>query len=216
MERHLGNIHIVLRISARLYFIFLLWPLLFSCSHSNDDQQINSLIDLDGDGVSDNTDQCNYTPNGVQVDENGCIAYIYFDENEDSLFSFLGVRDITIKAYEYAEVGDAGVVNGVTYMIVDEAMLREMIANGEDVTRVCTTKVTDMSGMFSGSDFNQNIRSWDVSNVTNMNGMFRDALSFDQILDSWDVENVRSCDDFGYNTPKWHVLAKPRFTNCIP
>ena len=37
-------------------------------------------------------------------------------------------------------------INGVTYTVVDEAMLRAMVANEEDVTKVVTTKVTNMSG----------------------------------------------------------------------
>ena len=58
---------------------------------------------------------------------------------------YLGNNGVTIKACEFANVGDTGVVNGVTYTVVDEEMLREMIANQEDVTKAVTTKVTDMS-----------------------------------------------------------------------
>ena len=34
-----------------------------------------------------------------------------------------------------------GVIDGVTYTVVDEAMLRQMVANGEDVTKVTTLKL---------------------------------------------------------------------------
>jgi len=37
------------------------------------------------------------------------------------------------------KLDDTGVINGVTYTVVDEAMLREMVANEEDVTKVVTT-----------------------------------------------------------------------------
>ena len=48
--------------------------------------------------------------------------------------------------------------------------LRVMVANNEDVTKVVTTKVTNFETIyFKGkSSFNQQITSWDVSNVTTL------------------------------------------------
>jgi len=40
------------------------------------------------------------------------------------------------------------------------------------------------------SSFNGNISSWDVSNVTNMSGMFYNAYDFNQPIGDWDVSNV--------------------------
>ena len=107
---------------------------------------------------------------------------------------YLADNGITIKAYECAEVGDTGVINGVTYTVVDEAMLRDMIFNEVDVTKVVTTKVTDTSNLLYNfdnifSDFNQDISSWDVSNVTDMWGMFL-FTPFNQDISSWDVSSV--------------------------
>ena len=65
-----------------------------------------------------------------------------------------------------------------------------MIEYGEDVTTVCTSRITDMSEMFIIQDyFNQDISAWDVSNVTNMKFMFA-MHSFNQDLSAWDVSNV--------------------------
>ena len=50
--------------------------------------------------------------------------------------------------------------------------------------------VTDMSYMFGGGPFNQDIGSWDVSNVKWMGYMFQLASSFNQDIGSWDVSSV--------------------------
>ena len=45
-----------------------------------------------------------------------------------------------------------------------------------------------MSGMFSYYiRFNQDINSWDVSNVTNMSSMFYRATSFNKPLNNWNT-----------------------------
>jgi len=44
--------------------------------------------------------------------------------------------------------------------------------------------------MFSNTLFNQDISSWNVSNVQFMQGMFNGATLFNQPLNSWDVSNV--------------------------
>ena len=107
---------------------------------------------------------------------------------------YLAENGITIKACDDANVGDTGEINGVNYTVVDEAMLRAMVANEEDVTKVVTTFVTDMSQLFFISDntfydFNQNIGSWDVSNVTDMILMFC-YTPFNQPIGDWDVSSV--------------------------
>ena len=117
------------------------------------------------------------------------------NNNQSSCPIYLDSNGITIKACDDANVGDTGVVNGVTYTVVDEAMLRAMVENEQDVTTVVTTKVTDMSGLLyinfnTDSPFNQTIGSWDVSNVTDMSGMFSGASSFNQEIVNWDVSNV--------------------------
>ena len=61
---------------------------------------------------------------------------------------YLADNGVTIKACDFASVGDTGVIDGVTYTVVDEAMLREMVENEQDVTKVATTKVTNMSNLF--------------------------------------------------------------------
>ena len=56
---------------------------------------------------------------------------------------------------------------------VTRLQLDKMIKNGEDVTNINTSEITDMSELFYEYEyFNQDISNWDVSNVTNMYSMF--------------------------------------------
>src|SRR6056297_735679 len=99
-----------------------------------------------------------------------------------------------------ASPGDTGIVNGVTYEAVDNTLLRIRRDEGADLTKVCTTPVTDMSGDTSSfpltglfndyTDFNQPIGSWDTRNVTDMSFMFLLATAFNQPIDNWDTQNV--------------------------
>jgi len=53
------------------------------------------------------------------------------------------------------------------------------------------SNITNMEGLFWGRKyFNQDIGKWDVSNVTNMSSMFKWARSFNQDISGWDVSNV--------------------------
>ena len=53
------------------------------------------------------------------------------------------------------------------------------------------SNVTNMRGMFfEVESFNQPLNNWDVSNVTNMERMFCYARSFNQPINNWDVSNV--------------------------
>jgi surface protein len=61
----------------------------------------------------------------------------------------------------------------------------------QDISSWDTSQVEDMSFMFSNStSFNQPITGWSVSAVTDMTAMFQDATSFDQNLGLWDISNT--------------------------
>ena len=60
-----------------------------------------------------------------------------------------------------------------------------------DISTWDVSNVTDMSGLFAdATDFNQPLNDWDVSNVTDMSYMFYRAESFNQPLNDWDVVSV--------------------------
>jgi surface protein len=85
---------------------------------------------------------------------------------------------------------------GVSYLIVDKTSLKQMITDKKwsELPKVVTSLVTDMSSLFYNEDENSNVNadisSWDVSNVTNMEMMFRDATKFNQDISKWDVSKV--------------------------
>ena len=65
--------------------------------------------------------------------------------------------------------------------------------------------VTDMSGMFrNAASFNGDISAWDVSLVTDMSYMFDGAASFNQPLNDWDVSSVTSMTRMFYNAASFN------------
>ena len=76
---------------------------------------------------------------------------------------------------------------------ITKEQLITMIENGEDVTDVNTSEITDMSYLFAGRDsafINSRLSKWDTSNVTNMSHMFADIDNFPYNIGSWDVSKV--------------------------
>lgn len=192
-----------------------------------------------------------FRDNGIELNDDGLII---FEEISQSDFDnkvlqnilpplYLDSNGVTIKCRDDIDFGYVGEVDGVEYTVVDEDTLRQMINNGDDLSRICTSKVrngyrmfrkskfngdisswdvsnfTVMYEMFEQSEFNGDISNWDVSNVLNMERMFLNNFYFNQDLSSWDVENVERCFIFHLphpsGIPVWK-LPKPNFTNCDP
>ena len=142
-----------------------------------------------------NNNQIEQNPIQVIMDTVKDIKVLFEPEPEPEDPFLLDANGVTIKVNEnmFPEVvpGDKGIVDGVEYTAVDREMLISMVQNGDDVSKVVTTLVTDMSEIFfQNYNFNQDISSWDVSNVTNMRYMFAETPEFNQPIGNWDVSNV--------------------------
>ncbi|BCD61781.1 hypothetical protein NitYY0826_C0644 [Nitratiruptor sp. YY08-26] len=98
----------------------------------------------------------------------------------------------TIKC-DALSAGDTFKINGVTYKVVDNTMLRNLDPKNDDYEHICTSNVTNMYNLFyNARSFNQPIGKWDTSNVMNMGKMFYHATSFDQPIGDWNTSNVRN------------------------
>ena len=82
---------------------------------------------------------------------------------------YLDANGVTVKC-KGCSAGDTGYVGNVLYTAYDNTILAAKSPFDTDWNRVVTSLVTDMSGLFqnvtSGYSSNQNISSWDTSNVT--------------------------------------------------
>jgi surface protein len=129
--------------------------------------------------------------NGVQLEVSGTAASFQLATN--------GVT-VTCSA---ADVGESGVVGGVTYTKRSRDQIWSLLVAGNHLAMptTCTSDITNMQSLIQVSilPFNTDISSWDVSSVTNMGSMFRGDESFNQDISSWDVSNVTDMQNMFYS-----------------
>lgn len=137
-----------------------------------------------GDG---NTDQ--YTSAGLKTHFYS-ISGVYVVKITGQLEHFGIVSEWTVrtnaaaltKVNKFGELGLISLRNAFSYC-----------SNLTEVSADFPNTVTDISYIFNTCyNFDYNIDSWDVGNVTNMEGAFLNTDIFNQPLDSWNVSSVTS------------------------
>ena len=101
-------------------------------------------------------------------------------------------------------------------------ILIDKLGNKADLNFLDVSNVKDMGYMFYGTNFNGDISKWNVSNVTNMEGMFRECKNFNGDISKWNVSNVTNmrsmfyeCTNFNGNIYKWNVSNVTNMENMF-
>ena len=94
--------------------------------------------------------------------------------------------------------------------------IKELLYKKEnDLNCIDTSAITDMSFLFLNINViidNIDVSNWNVSNVTNMEGLFNNCKKFNCDLNKWDVSNVKdmsymfyNCGNFDCDLSNWDV-----------
>ncbi len=116
-----------------------------------------------------------------------------------------GVTGITSTKdmFRNTNVGDfwhAEFLDGVDENITDMSGMFRNTQFNNDINHWDVSNVEDMKYMFSTTPFNREIGDWIVSSVKNMSSMFQDS-DFNQDIGDWDVSNVTDMAFMFYRTP---------------
>tara|TARA_R110000796_G_scaffold245208_1_gene369309 strand:+ start:6526 stop:7209 length:684 start_codon:yes stop_codon:yes gene_type:complete len=150
--------------------------------------------------------------------------------DEEELPFYVADNGVTIKARDWVTVGTTADLNGVTYTAVDLPSLKEWIKDGKDLSKVVTTKVetpglNSVSVLFKkiriGDTEFKGIEGWDVSNWTDMDGLFYSGTEVNVDLSAWDVSKVKimsltmELGDVNPNINNWDVSSATHMTGLV-
>jgi len=116
-------------------------------------------------------------------------------------------------------ITNENIYDAVNYWIIDSG---EATTNYGDISVWDTSGVTDMSGLFQDTSFNDNIGGWDTGSVINMSSMFRNATLFNTSVSNWNVSNVENAgsmfmnaSSFNQHIGSWYMPLNKDFSNMF-
>ncbi len=171
-------------------------------------------VDLEGldswayTGITGNTTCVYAAPGTYTLRIRGTFPRIYFNNTGDALkilsidqwgtgvwasmgHAFHGCANLTGQA---VDTPNLTAVTDLSYMFAGGSLYFGTTVNANTFDQAIgnwnTAHVTNLEGMFKNALFNQPIGTWDTSNVTNLSSMFMNALAFNQDLNAWDTGSV--------------------------
>ena len=131
----------------------------------------------------------------IQIQDQQVVDVLQWGENEWILLNGMFLNNHNITTFSATDAPD------LSKAISLNGMFFNCRNFNEDISSWDVGNITNMRGMFEQADaFNKDISSWNVINVTDMGFMFYDATAFNQDLSSWDVRNVTDHGSFGANS----------------
>jgi surface protein len=121
-----------------------------------------------------------------------------------NVFSYYGTNTVTITQFGGIPLSKSG---------NQFKSLQNLVITATDEPTIFPN--TSLAEAFNGcTNFNQNLSTWNVSNVTNMSKMFQNCSIFNQNLTAWNVSNVTNMSNMFYNAAKFNNTSKILNWNC--
>lgn len=137
------------------------------------------------DGVLSGTPTFKQGPVELQLTANygGESANASYTLEFDGLMGSMHANGVTVLCSGMAR-GVPFKLDGTVYFVADKDSLKSQ------VSRWCTSGITDMTALFASQSVDGSIAHFDTSNVTNMTALFGGSASFNQDISAWDTSNV--------------------------
>ncbi|WJG70000.1 BspA family leucine-rich repeat surface protein [Spiroplasma ixodetis] len=141
--------------------------------------------------------------------------YIQSKTQQDTIYIDKNDKQITNNEIDLSDIESKKVIQiGFYKNQQGEIQVVRMPEIIEEVPKQLPSEITSLSYIFTrAKSFNQDLSTWDVSNVRIMTGMFADSVLFDQDLSKWDVSNVLDHTHFAVGSAISDSNKLPKFKN---